>query len=79
MLNRSVNVEATWTHSGPGGGTQRLHQKEIQMTFRPYYAYMHVKYNEDQPYSTIEKCYVDSPETWSENAKQALKEKGVSF
>ena len=24
-----VNVEATWTHSGPGGGTQQLHQMYI--------------------------------------------------
>ena len=30
-LNSTVNVEATWTHSGPGGGTQRLHQKGIIM------------------------------------------------
>lgn len=22
-----VSVEATWTHSGPGGSTQRLHHK----------------------------------------------------
>ena len=30
-INDIVNVEATWTHSGPGGGTQRLHHKDIIM------------------------------------------------
>ena len=49
------------------------------MTFRPYYAYMRVKYNKDKPDVVIEKCYVDSPETWSEGAKRALEEKSVSF
>ena len=49
------------------------------MTFRPYYAYLRVKYNEDKRDVAIEKCYVDSPKSWSEDAKQALKEKGVSF
>jgi len=25
-----VNVEATWTHTGPGGGTRRLHHKHLE-------------------------------------------------
>ena len=34
MINKLVNVEATWTHSGPGGGTRRLHQKDIIMKLK---------------------------------------------
>lgn len=42
---------------------------------------MHVKYNKDKSgiVTEIEKCFVDSPETWSKEAKKALKEKGISF
>ena len=51
------------------------------MTFRPYYAYVRFKYNDDKTdiESEIEKCYIDSSDTWSEEAKKALKAKGVSF
>jgi hypothetical protein len=49
--------------------------------FRPYYAFMRVKYNKDKSdiKTEIEKCYVDSPDDWSEDAKEALKAKGISF
>lgn len=51
------------------------------MPFRPYYAFMRVKYNKDETdvVTEIEKCYVDAPETWSKEAKKALEAKGVSF
>lgn len=50
------------------------------MTFRPYYAFMRVKYNKDETdIIEIEKCYLDAPETWSKEAKKALEAKGISF
>jgi hypothetical protein len=33
LLFHIVNVEATWTHSGPGGGTQQLHHKGTMCLF----------------------------------------------
>ena len=51
------------------------------MTFRPYYAFMRVKYNKDKTdiETEIEKCYVDAPSEWSAEAKKALKAKDISF
>lgn len=42
---------------------------------------MRVKYNKDKTdiEPEIEKCYVDAPDNWSEDAKKALKAKGISF
>lgn len=51
------------------------------MTFRPYYAYMHVRYNKNKTdvETEVENCYVDAPDAWSEKAKEVLKANGISF
>jgi len=44
------------------------------MTFRPYYAYLRARYNKNkEPVTDIEKCYVDDPDSWSEQARVAIK------
>jgi hypothetical protein len=34
LTHITVDVEATWTHSGPGGGTQRLHHRYTRLGFK---------------------------------------------
>ena len=44
------------------------------MSFRPYYAYLRVRYNENNEIITdIEKCYTDDTDSWSEQARSAIK------
>lgn len=43
------------------------------MSFRPYYAYLRARYNENKEIITdIEKCYVDDPNSWSKQARSAI-------
>ena len=45
------------------------------MTFRPYYPYLKVRCDENDEKKVVtelEKCYVDDPDSWSEEARAAI-------
>lgn len=44
------------------------------MTFRPYYPYLKVRWNENEKkvVTELEKCYVDDLDSWSEEARAAI-------